>query len=178
MRSPAAFPAFKTATSSQRKFVWPIASFGQVEHTRSLCGLVPLVLYCTIYIIWKQKDSIKAGKMSDGGSSLTQLTYLQQGVQDSTERQISDFDERVQVHFDWLASYSTAPKNASASYVPPNVPFSFQLNLSLLSLSSAVFLCIIPNPPRLLSISILSTGQAAYKRPQERRQTNYHKSHR
>ena len=55
--------------------------------------------------------------MSSGGSSFSHLKYLHAGLQESAQRQIDEFNERVQVHFDWLANFKVEKEVEKAVYV-------------------------------------------------------------
>jgi hypothetical protein len=71
--------------------------------------------------------------MSNGSSAITHLKYLHSGLQESTQRQLDEFDGHVQTHFDWLTSFQPAEKDTATVYVLPNDLLSYLINFASVS---------------------------------------------
>lgn len=60
--------------------------------------------------------------MSKGVASFSSLDYLHKGLQETAQRQVDEFENQIQHHFDWLSAFETSTKPESAVYVKANDP--------------------------------------------------------
>lgn len=75
--------------------------------------------------------------MSKGFASFSSLEYLHNGLQETAQRQVDEFEHQIQSHFDWLLSFETSNKPESTVYVRPTCSSCFlplRAPLPLLSL--------------------------------------------